>query len=102
MSSDGRVWNVYSYPGNEVLHTADTYEACESWRRDNNLLTYICPQWPEGDAKRFSLIMLNDSGASLGIPIRFRGTIHAYTRNPKRRFDVTFTDTRANVTEVYQ
>lgn len=49
--------------------------------------------------ERFSLIMLNDSGVSLGIPLDFRGTIHAYVGDPKRRFDVTFTNAHANVIE---
>lgn len=51
----------------------------------------------------FSLVMLGDSGVNLGIPVDFRGLLHAYTPAPdggkSRRWDIRVEDGRANVTE---
>jgi hypothetical protein len=62
---------------------------------------YVVVESPVSDENRFSLIMLNDSGVNLGIPLSFRGVMHAYTKDPKRRFDIRVEDGRAQVTEQF-
>lgn len=46
MSNDGRVWHVRSYPAGAILHTTDTYDAAEQWRRANDMVSVIIPEWP--------------------------------------------------------
>lgn len=49
--------------------------------------------------EKFSLVMLGDSGTSLGIPTDFRGKLFAYTKEPRRNWEINVEDGRVRVSE---